>query len=151
MRRVAVTKANASNALFLITWFMGSINIEHIHPLESGFLRLKFRRDRRPGFAREPMWSFYPKYFVEVFSKLVRWTHLYFKLRRIYLRIKFDPNRYSYTDMAMTPVGDDEAETHELFNSDAARAYVAQTNRLKNIQEHAHDHAHDKVPVEAAE
>jgi hypothetical protein len=151
MRRVAVTKANASNALFLITWFMGSINIEHIHPLESGFLRLKFRRDRRPGFAREPLWSFYPKYFVEVFSKLVRWTHLYFKLRRIYLRIKFDPNRYSYTDMAMTPVGDDEAETHELFNSDAARAYVAQTNRLKNIQEHAHDHAHDKVPVEAAE
>jgi len=151
MRRVAVTKANASNALFLITWFMGSINIEHIHPLESGFLRLKFRSDRRPGFAREPMWSFYPKYFVEVFSKLVRWTHLYFKLRRIYLRIKFDPNRYSYTDMAMTPVGDDEAETHELFNSDAARAYVAQTNRLKNIQEHAHDHAHDKVPVEAAE
>jgi len=151
MRRVAVTKANASNALFLITWFMGSINIEHIHPLESGFLRLKFRSDRRPGFAREPLWSFYPKYFVEVFSKLVRWTHLYFKLRRIYLRIKFDPNRYSYTDMAMTPVGDDEAETHELFNSDAARAYVAQTNRLKNIQEHAHDHAHDKVPVEAAE
>jgi radical SAM superfamily enzyme YgiQ (UPF0313 family) len=151
MRRVAVTKANASNALFLITWFMGSINIEHIHPLESGFLRLKFRSDRRPGFAIEPMWSFYPKYFVEVFSKLVRWTHLYFKLRRIYLRIKFDPNRYGYTDMAMTPVGDDEAETHELFNSDAARAYVAQTNRLKNIQEHAHDHAHDKVPVEAAE
>jgi radical SAM superfamily enzyme YgiQ (UPF0313 family) len=151
MRRVAVTKANASNALFLITWFMGSINIEHIHPLESGFLRLKFRSDRRPGFVREPMWSFYPKYFVEVFSKLVRWTHLYFKLRRIYLRIKFDPNRYIYTDMAMTPVGNDEAETHELFNSDAARAYVAQTNRLKNIQEHAHDHAHDKVPVEAAE
>ncbi len=151
MRRVAVTKANASNALFLITWFMGSINIEHIHPLESGVLRLKFRRDRRPGFAREPMWSFYPKYFVEVFSKLVRWTHLYFKLRRIYLRIKFDPNRYVYTDTAMTPVTADEAETHELFNNDAARAYVAQTNRLKNIQEHAHDHAHAKVPVEAAE
>ena len=41
LRRVAVTKANASNALFLITWFMGSINIEHIHPLEGGFLRRK--------------------------------------------------------------------------------------------------------------
>lgn len=151
IRRVAVTKANASNALFLITWFMGSINIEHIHPLESGLLRLKFRIDRRPGFVREPMWSFYPKYFVEVFSKLVRWTHLYFKLRRIYLRIKFDPNRYVYTDTAMTPVTADEAETHELFNNDAARAYVAQTRRLQNIQEHAHDHTHDKVPVEAAE
>ena len=155
IRRVAVTRANASNALFLITWFMGSINIEHIHPLEGGFLRLKFRRDRRPGFAIEPLWSFYPKYLAEVTSKLVRWTHLYFKLRRIYLRIKFDPNRYTYTDMAMTAVADDEAQTHELFNTDAARAYVAQTNRLKNIQDHAHDHVHDhahqRVPVEAAE
>jgi radical SAM superfamily enzyme YgiQ (UPF0313 family) len=151
MRRVAVTKANASNALFLITWFMGSINIERIHPLEGGFLRLKFRRDRRPGFPREPMWSFYPKYFAELSSKLVRWTHLYFKLRRIYLGIKHDPNRYTYTDTAMTPVADDEAATHELFNSDAARAYVAQTNRLKQIQEHAHEHAHNRIPVEAAE
>ncbi len=155
MRRVAVTKANASNALFLITWFMGSINIERIHPLESGFLRLKFRRDRRPGFAREPVWSFYPKYFSEIFSKSVRWTYLYLKLRRIYLRIKFDPNRYAYTDTAMRAVAADEAETHELFNNDAARAYVAQANRLKNIKHHAHDHmhdhGHDKVPVEAAE
>ena len=48
LRRVATAGANASNALFLITWFMGSINLEHIHPLEGGFLRLKFRRDRRP-------------------------------------------------------------------------------------------------------
>jgi hypothetical protein len=82
---------------------------------------------------------------------VVRWFWMYFKLRRIYLSIKHDPNRYSYTDTAMTPVADDEAATHELFNNDAARAYVAQTNRLKNIQEHAHDHTHDKVAVEAAE
>jgi hypothetical protein len=147
-RRVAMTKANASNALFLITWFTGSINIEHIHPLEGGFLRLKFRRDRRPGFPREPMWSFYPKYFAETFGKLVAWTKLYFNLRRIYLRIKTDPNRYNYMDTAMTPVTTDEAETHELFNTDAARAYVAQTNRIKGIQDHAHDH---ELPVEAAE
>lgn len=159
IRRVATTKANASNALFLITWFMGSINIEHLHPLETGSLRLKFRRDRRPGFPIEPIWSFYPKYYTESVSKVVRWFWTYFKLRRIYLRIKHDPNRYAYTDTAMTPVAADEAATHELFNSDAARAYVAQTNRLKNIQDHAQDHAHghahdqvqSRTPAEAAE
>ncbi len=97
LRRVAKTKANASNALFLITWFMGSINIEHIHPLEGGFLRRRARRDRRPGLPIEPAWSFYPKYFAEIAGKLVRWTSLYFRLRRIYLRIKSDPQRYSFT------------------------------------------------------
>ena len=135
LRRVAATKANASNALFLITWFMGSINIEHIHPLEGGFLRLKFRRDRRPGFALEPVWSFYPKYFAGLASKLVRWTALYVKLRRIYLRIKHDPQRYAYTDIAMTPVAADEAATHELFNTGAAQAYIAQAKRVKQAQE----------------
>jgi hypothetical protein len=153
LRRAAKTKANASNALFLITWFMGSINLEHIHPLEGGFLRLKFRRDRRPGFAIEPIWSFYPKYFAGLGSKLVQWTMLYFKLRRIYLRIKHDPQGYAYSDTAMTAVANDEAQTHELFNNDAARAYVAQTKRVKQLQEgHGHDHAHDHaLAVEAAE
>ncbi len=148
LRRVAKTKANASNALFLITWFMGSINIEHIHPLEGGFLRRRARRDRRPGLPIEPVWSFYPKYFAEIAGKLVRWTSLYFSLRRIYLRIKSDPQRYSYTDLAMTAVADDEAETHELFHTDAAQAYVAQAKRIKQAQD---GHAHDTVVVEAAE
>jgi Radical SAM superfamily len=148
MRRVAVTKANASNALFLITWFMGSINIEHVHPLESGFLRRRARRDRRPEFPLEPVWSFYPKYFTEIASKLVKWTALYLKLRRIYLRIKTDPQRYAYTDIAMTAVAADEAETHELFGTSAAQAYVAQTKRLKQIQE---GHAQVMAPMEPAQ
>ena len=148
LRRVAQTRANASNALFLITWFMGSINIEHIHPLESGLLRLKYRRDRRPGFAIEPVWLFYPKYLVEMASKVVRWGTLYLRLRRIYLRIKHDPQRFAYTDMAMTAVASDEAETHELFDTDAARAFIAQARRVKDAQE---GHAHDAETMEAAE
>ena len=148
LRRVAQTRANASNALFLITWFMGSIKIEHIHPLESGLLRLKFRRDRRPGFPIEPIWSFYPKYFTELVAKIVRWGTLYLKLRRIYLRIKHDPSRFSYTDTAMTAVAANEAETHELFGTDAARAYIAQANRIKQAQV---SHVHDVTPMEAAE
>ena len=46
----------------------------------------------------------------------------------------------------MTAVSADEAETHELFHTDAARAYVAQAKRVKNAQE---GHAHEAV--EAAE
>lgn len=148
MRRVAATRANASNALFLISWFMGSINIEHIHPLESGLLRLKFRCDRRPGFPVEPIWSFYPKYVVEAAGKIVRWAALYIRLRRIYLRIKHDPQRFAYTDIATTPVAAGEAATHELFSSEAARAFVARSARIKEAQQ---GHAHEPAPMQAAE
>lgn len=134
LRRVASAGANASNALFLITWFKGSIDFEHIHPLESGFLRLKFRRDRRASFAMEPVWSFYPKYYAETAIKLVRWGALYLRLRRIYLRIKHDPQRFAYTDLAMLPVSDEEADTRDLFGSDSARAYVANQQRLQQLR-----------------
>ena len=154
LRRVAATKANASNALFLITWFMGCIDIEHIHPLEGGFLRLKFRRDRRPGFPIEPIWSFYPKYFAEVASKLVRWVSIYLQAAPHLSAHQARSETATHTPTrAMTAVADDEAETHELFNTDAARAYVAQTKRL---QEHSRACAMitrktDALPVEAAE
>ena len=127
---------------------MGSINYEHIQPLESGLLRLKFRRDRRPGFPIEPIWLFYPKYFAEAASKVVRWAALYLRLRRIYLRIKHDPQRYAYTDMAMTPVAAYETATHELFGTDAARAYVAHAQHVKEAQG---GHAQEPAAMEAAE
>ncbi len=148
LRRVASSRANASNALFLITWFKGSIDFEHIHPLESGFLRIKSRRDRRPGFPIEPVWLFYPKYALETAIKLARWAALYMRLRRIYLSIKRNPRRFEYTDLAMTAVADDEADTHELFDTDAARAYVAQAKHIKQAQQ---GHAHTEIETATAE
>src|SRR6266481_4115072 len=65
LRRLASVGANASNGLFLITWFKGSIDLEKTHPLEGGFLRRKSRRDRRPGYPIEPAWIFYPRYVLE--------------------------------------------------------------------------------------
>ena len=83
----------------------------------------------------EPVWRFYPRYWSEVATKLVRWGALYLRLRRIYLRIKHDPDRFAYTDLAMTPVRDDEAETHELFKTDAAKAFVGREQHLRDARE----------------
>jgi hypothetical protein len=137
LKRVASAGANASNALFLITWFKGSIDFENIHPLESGFLRRKFRRDRRPTFAVEPIWRFYPAYYAETVVKLARWGMLYLRLRRVYLRIKRNPDRFAYTDLAMSPVADGDAETPELLGTEAARAYVTNAQRLQKIRDQA--------------
>ena len=134
LKRVASVGANASNALFLITWFKGSIDFEHIHPLESGFMRKKSRLDRRPSLPREPVWRFYPRYWAGVAVKTFQWVGLYLRLRRKYLAIKHDPNRFAYTDLAMTPVRDDEAETHELFQTDVAKAFVGHQQHVRKVQ-----------------
>jgi hypothetical protein len=135
LRRVAATPANAGNALFLITCFKGCIELENIHPLEGGVLRFKSRRDRRPGMSIIPAWRFYPAYFLETATKLGRWLALYIKLRRIYLRIKHDPRRYKYTDLALTPVTDDEIETYDLFHPRTAKDYVPLGPRSEKIDQ----------------
>ncbi len=136
LRRALTTKINASNILFLITWFKGSIDIEKIHPLESGFLRLKFRRDRRPERPREPVWRFYPRYLSEIAFKTTKWITLYFRLRRLYLKGKHDPKRFDYTDVAMGAWDEGDGE-HELFGSDAAKAFVERQRHLKDIRDRA--------------
>lgn len=136
MRRAAALHSFGAT-LFAITWFKCSIEIENVHPLESGFLRMKFRRDRRPTLPREPVWSFYPKFLLETVVKNARWAYTYLRLRRIYLRIKHDPKRYEYRDLAITPVTDDETGSRELFQNAAAQAFVDQQRRLKEIREGA--------------
>jgi hypothetical protein len=102
LRRVASVGANAGNVLFLVTWFKGSIDLEKVHPLEGGFLRLKFRRDRRADRPIEPLWRFYPRYAMEVVGKLAQWAWLYMRLRRIYLDIKRNISRVRATSIART-------------------------------------------------
>ncbi len=124
LRRNVAMRCSASNAILLMTWFGGSLHIEGVHPLESGFFRKKFRTDRRPGFPIVPAWKFYPSYFFETASKLARWASMYAGLRRKYVRIKRDPRRYEYTDLALTPVTDEDVEKLELFHTPQAEAWM---------------------------
>jgi hypothetical protein len=82
----------------------------------------------------ESVWVFYPKYLAELIRKTTGWVEIYLRLRMIYVRIKHDPARYQYTDPAITPVTDDEVETHEMFHNEAARAYVDNERRLERIR-----------------
>ena len=132
MRRAAALRA-FGNVLFVLTWFKASFEFENCHPVESGLLRLKSRRDRRTSMPLEPIWLFYPKYFAELVYKTIGWAAIYLRLRLIYLRIKHNPKRYEYTDLAITPVTDEEVETHEMFDSDAARVFVESERRIQKI------------------
>jgi radical SAM superfamily enzyme YgiQ (UPF0313 family) len=137
LRRIVAKQGPASNAILLATWFMGAIEIEGIHPLESGLFRFKFRHDRRPGLPIEPIWKFYPKYAAESVRKMTRWFSLYWRLRRVYVRIKRDPRKLEYMDLALTPVTDEEIETLEMFHTPSAPAFVAQEQRHQQVREHA--------------
>jgi hypothetical protein len=134
LRRAIATGISPGKALFLIFWFKGCIGLEKIHPLEGGFLRLKHRRTRRSGLPLESALLFYPKFLIETLSKVTRWVSLYTRLRLIYRKVRRDPRRHEYMDLAITPVTDDEMETREMFQSEFAQAYVGQVRRIEKIR-----------------
>lgn len=131
LRRAIATGTSPGKTLFFITWFKGCIGIENIHPLEGGFLRLKFREDRRSGLAIENPLLFYPKFWLETLTKQFQWIFLYLGLRLIYMKIKRDPRKLEYMDLALEPVMDDETQTREMFQSNQAQAFVGRVQQLE--------------------
>lgn len=108
MRRMASTGKSPSNVLFLMMMFAGSVKIEGVHPLESGFWRRKVRVDRRPGMPIVPAWKFYPALVADLLVKHGKWIKMFASIAPQYLRIKRDPNRLAYSDKAMEATGDNQ-------------------------------------------
>jgi len=130
MRRAAATGISAGKTLFLLLWFYGCITIEKIHPLEGGYLRRKYRRDRRPSLPRENVLVFYPRYAAELASKHWRMARLIWKFSRVRKAIKRDPQARHYMDQALTPVAASELDTLEIFTVNAAaKAAVSKARR----------------------
>ncbi|MFL6518727.1 MAG: B12-binding domain-containing radical SAM protein [Chthoniobacterales bacterium] len=145
LRRLMAKRGPASNAIVLITWFMSAIHIEGVHPLESGVFRIKYRKDRRPTFPIEPIWTFYPKYWAESVVKVAKLMSLYGKLRAMYKRLKKGRNKLKYIDVALTPVTDHDTEDLEMFHTPSAPAFVAQEHRREAANAAAREHAQHAV------
>ncbi|MGE3466267.1 MAG: radical SAM protein, partial [Pyrinomonadaceae bacterium] len=127
LRRCIATGTSPGKTMFFIVWFKGCIGIEGIHPLEGGFVRIKVRKNRRPGMKLESPTVFYPKYYAEMLWKQLKWISLYLRMRLIYRRVRKDPKKLEYMDLAIEPMTDHEEE-RELFQSPAARKFVEKTH-----------------------
>jgi radical SAM family protein len=134
LRRGAATNCSMSRLVSFVFLFASSVPLENAHPLQGGLLRRKYRLDRRPGLPIEPIWSFYPKYAWNFVTKYSRAVRLLLWLHQTNRRLQRDPNRYKYTDIAMTPVAEGETERLDLFtHSDAARQAVAHVHKIDQL------------------
>src|SRR5262247_3703751 len=134
MRRAGAAGMGLSRLPAVLFFFSTCMQVENVHLLQGGLLRRKYRRDRRPGMPIEPIWSFYPKFAWDFMSKYFRAVRLLLWLHRTNRRLQKDPNRYRYTDVAMTPVTEDETERLDLFtHSDAARQAVAHVHKIDQL------------------
>ena len=134
MRRSAASGMSAGKVLFLMLWFHSCIKLEGVHPLEGGYFRRKYRRDRRPGLKRENPLIFYPRYGFEIVYKHLYLFALIVRYGAFRQFLKMSKSAKDYTDLSLTPVEDDEYNELEMFAvTDSAKAAVDKM-RIKEEQ-----------------
>ena len=117
LRRAAASRiGRPKTTLTTLLWFKLVHSVEGVHPLEGGAFRRKFRRDRRFGLRRENPLVFYPRYFAEIVSKARRYWSVYKECKTILDQVLASPDRWSYSDLAISPPDNDEFEALDLYH-----------------------------------
>jgi len=83
-----LSMAHPSNywGIFLnFIWYKNSFNVEGDHPMLTGFVRLKGRRERRPDYPLESRRAYFKRRFWDAVSTLKGWTKLMLEMEEIWL------------------------------------------------------------------
>ena len=119
LRRAAATKLPMMSFAKALVQFLTMMQLEKVHPLQSGLFRMKHPSERRPGLPREHALSFYPRHVARLVWRNAQLVGTTLWLLRLKRQIERDPNRLLYTDQALTPIGDHEEETYDHLSKTA--------------------------------
>jgi tRNA A37 methylthiotransferase MiaB len=118
-RHAARPGGRPEKAIQYMNEFRMLYEIEHLHALEGGMVRRKRRLSRRPSMAVESPLVFYPRFAFECASKGWRYWRSFRRKARIVERVVSNPDRFAYTDTAISPVTAEELQTLGLFQETA--------------------------------
>jgi hypothetical protein len=114
-RHGAIKGRNPAEPAQFMTMFKIMFYAEGVHPLEGGIVRLKYRRDRRYGMKTDPIGVFHYRLAIESWKKISIYARLAWQGWRIGQKVKHDPKRHDYTDLALEPVVDSDYDKLALF------------------------------------
>jgi hypothetical protein len=101
IRRARATGISTANMMVLLLWFHFCIVYEHIDPLQGGFFRRKYRRDRRPTLPREGVMRFYSHFAGDVARKYWKMGGLAWRFHRFQRALDKDEAAKNYSDVSL--------------------------------------------------
>ncbi|HLJ86272.1 MAG TPA: radical SAM protein [Candidatus Angelobacter sp.] len=135
LRRAAATSIDLNNVMVLMLWFHFCIVYEKIDPLQGGYLRRKYRKDRRPTLPVESPFIFYPRFIVDLLHKHFKMAQLAWRFHWFTKRLERDPAARHYSDTALTPDSETVNEALEVLT--AHNIAGAPTKTREQEAEHA--------------
>ena len=134
LRRAAATGVPLGSLVRLLARFALTDPLESVHPLQGGLLRLKHPSERRPDLPRERPWAFWPRFIWHTLRTHAISAQMLMRLLLWKRAITRDPDARNYTDLALTPVRDDDDVTLDLLTkTTGARAAIAHINKVNEL------------------
>jgi radical SAM superfamily enzyme YgiQ (UPF0313 family) len=115
IRRARATGVSTANMMVLLLWFHFCIVYEKIDPLQGGYFRRKYRRDRRPTLPRESILRFYSHFASDMLYKHFRMAQLAWRFHWFTKRLDSDPTTINYNDVALTADADTDMTELEML------------------------------------
>jgi len=109
-RMVALGSGRKIATINRLVAYRESVRAEKVSMVESGFIRLRRRRQRRSGMPIQSPLTFYPSHWFKTVRAAAIYASTYWRLKAIMRRIEADPNRFAWRDAAITPVSAGDAE-----------------------------------------
>jgi len=133
-RAAAHARGRPKRIMLMMLWFVTTIHFEGVHPLESGAIRMKYRRDRRHGLPLENPFVFYARLAREACQKIWGYASLYLQSQRILNEVMAAPDRADYSDLAIAPQ-QNELEVLDLYHATrGGEAALARKRREDEIR-----------------
>ncbi|CAN7411627.1 radical SAM protein [Phyllobacterium sp. LjRoot231] len=136
LRRAIATGVPVGSLVKVLVAFATMVHLEHVHPLQSGILRLKRPSERRPEMPRENPLIFWPSFVWGTLAKHVILAATIVRLVSTALFISQSPDSRKYLDRALMAVGADGDEKLDLFTQTTGGS--AAVNHMKKIARLTH-------------
>jgi hypothetical protein len=137
LRRAAATGIPMNSLIKALVPFATTVDLENVHPLQGGLLRLKRRSERRPGLPQENIAIFWLRFGWETVYKHLVLASTIGRLLVLKTAISRNPHAKAYRDQSLMPVADDEEITLDLFTkttgAPAAIAHIKKVAELTGV------------------
>jgi radical SAM superfamily enzyme YgiQ (UPF0313 family) len=136
LRRAAATGVPVGSLAKALIQFSWQMQLEKIHPLQSGLFRIKHPDERRPGLPRERALTLYLRHARDSIVRNFEFLRTILWIQSLRRRIERHPDRLHYQDQSLSLVDDTEEETFDyLTKTDGAKAAI---EHLKKVAELTH-------------
>jgi hypothetical protein len=115
-RAAAHPQGRPQTTLTTLLWFKLMTMFEGVHPPEGGAFRRKSRRDRRSGLPLESPFLFYPRFVGELAGKARGIGRCTERRERSSRKSSPHPTGGPYSDLAITPPGEDEFDRLDVYH-----------------------------------